>query len=162
MKQLCVLISLVGLACGASGSAEPTPAASQEARSSSTRASPMRGTAWVIFGADTVVAEVARTADERAQGLMHRDAVPDGTGMLFVFDEPDIRSFWMQNTYVALDVAFMDSGYRITEIQQMEPETTELHTSQQPSLVALEVRKGWFAEQGIEAGARAHIVFGAR
>ena len=43
-------------------------------------------TALVIFGSDTVRAEVARTAEERGNGLMFRDAVPDGTGMLFVWD----------------------------------------------------------------------------
>jgi uncharacterized membrane protein (UPF0127 family) len=162
MKRMSALLCLTGLACSASGNAEPRPASTQEAGATTTRAVPMRGTAWVIFGSDTVVAEVARTADERAQGLMNREAVPDGTGMLFVFDEPDVRSFWMRDTFVALDVAFMDSGYRITEIQQMEPETTELHTSKQPALVALEVRKGWFAEHGIGPGDRAEIVFGAR
>ena len=78
---------------------------------------PPAATALVIFGSDTVRAEVASTAAARGQGLMYRDAVPEGTGMLFVFDREALRSFWMQNTYVALDVAFIDANFTIVDIQ---------------------------------------------
>lgn len=123
---------------------------------------PAAGTAWVIFGADTVVAEVARTPDERAEGLMYRQEVPDGTGMLFVFEDNTIRSFWMQNTYVALDIAYMDASFVVVDIQQMEPLTTDAHQSTTPAMFALEVRQGWFGEKGIGVGARAEVVFGVR
>lgn len=123
---------------------------------------PEAGKAWVVFGADTVVAEVASTPDERAQGLMYRQEVPDGTGMLFVFEDTSIRSFWMQNTYVALDIAFLNAAFVVVDIQQMEPQTTDPHESTAAAMFALEVRKGWFAEQGIRVGAQARIVFGVR
>ncbi|MGD2069730.1 MAG: DUF192 domain-containing protein, partial [Gemmatimonadota bacterium] len=110
--------------------------------------------------ADTVVAEVARTAEERSRGLMYRDDVPDGTGMLFVFDRPDVQSFWMENTYVPLDIAFMDASFRVVDIQQMEAESTDIHESAAPAMFALEVRLGWLEEQGIEVGDVAEIVFG--
>lgn len=121
---------------------------------------PPAGYAWVIFGADTVVAEVAATADERAQGLMYREEVPDGTGMLFVFQDSQPRSFWMANTYVPLDIAYMDPSYRVVDIVAMEPLVTESYPSDAPAMFALEVRQGWFAAQGIGVGARANIVFG--
>jgi len=121
---------------------------------------PAPGRAWVIFGADTVLAEVARTPEERTQGLMYRQEVPDGTGMLFVFDDNEVRSFWMQNTYAALDIAFLDPAFTVVDIQQMEPLTTDPHQSTAPAMFALEVRKGWLAEHGIELGARAEVVFG--
>jgi hypothetical protein len=124
------------------------------------RVRPAPGRAWVIFGADTVVAEVARTPEQRAEGLMYRQELPDGTGMLFVFEENEVRSFWMQNTYVALDIAFLDPGFTIVDIQQMAPMTTENHDSTAPAMFALEVRQGWFAERGIAVGARAQVVFG--
>ena len=123
---------------------------------------PPAGYAWVIFGADTVVAEVAATADERAQGLMYRDEVPDGTGMLFVFQDSQPRSFWMANTYVALDIAYMDPSYRIVDIIAMDPLVTDSYPSDAPAMFALEVRQGWFAEQGIAVGAQANIVFGVQ
>ena len=116
-------------------------------------------TALVVFGRDTVRAEVANTAESRGRGLMYRDAVPDGTGMLFVFDREAERSFWMQNTYVALDVAFIDANFRIVDIQQMEPETTDIHDGARPAMFALEVRQGWFAEKGIAVGDRCELIF---
>lgn len=84
----------------------------------------------------------------------------DGTGMIFVFDEPQVRSFWMQNTYVALDIAFLDVSLRIVDIQQMEPESTDPHESAARAMFALEVPKGWFAAHGVEVGDQAELEFG--
>ena len=120
---------------------------------------PTAATALVVFGSDTVRAEVANTAATRSQGLMYRDEVPDGTGMLFVFDREAERSFWMQNTYVALDVAFIDANFRIVDIQQMEPETADIHNGVRPAMFALEVRQGWFGERGIAVGDRCEFIF---
>ncbi|MDH3205963.1 MAG: DUF192 domain-containing protein [Gemmatimonadota bacterium] len=121
---------------------------------------PPAGHAWVIFGADTVIAEVAATSDERAEGLMYREDVPDGTGMLFVFPDNQVRSFWMANTYVALDIAYMDPSFRVVDIVAMEPLITESYPSAAPSMYGLEVRQGWFAAKDIRVGTQAHIVFG--
>jgi len=154
---------LVGVACTPADG--DTPEARTEAPAASPQASaprPAPDHAWVIFGADTVVAEVARTADQRAEGLMYRQELPDGVGMLFVFETSEVRSFWMQNTYVALDIAYMDASFTIVDIQQMEPLTTDPHESRGPAMFALEVRKGWFAERGIRIGDRAEVVFGLR
>lgn len=164
-----MLLCIGASACADAGAVPPgagdasetsvaTPAA--ESETSDRRALPPAGHAWVIFGADTVVAEVAATADERAQGLMYRDEVPDGTGMLFVFQDSQPRSFWMANTYVALDIAYMDPSYRIVDVIAMEPEVTDSYPSDAPAMFALEVRQGWFGEQGIGVGAQANIVFG--
>ena len=79
--------------------------------------------------------------------------------MLFVFDREAERSFWMQNTYVALDVAFIDANFRIVDIQQMEPESTDIHHGARPAMFALEVRQGWFAEKDIAVGDRCELIF---
>jgi len=123
---------------------------------------PPRGEAWVIFGPDTVRAEVASTAGQREQGLMYREVVEAGTGMLFVFENEAVRSFWMKNTFVPLDIAYLDSSMRIVDIQQMAPRTEELYESSDPAMFALEVPQGWFEEQGIREGDTAEIVFGPR
>jgi uncharacterized protein len=141
------------------------PAASAGAAAATPDAStamPPAGHAWVIFGADTVLAEVAATAEERADGLMYRDDVPDGTGMLFVFEDSQPRSFWMANTYVALDIAYMDPSYRIVDIIAMEPLVTDSYPSDKPAMFGLEVRQGWFGELGIGVGDQARIVFGVQ
>ena len=121
---------------------------------------PAPGRAWVIFGADTVVAEIASTPEQREQGLMDRSAVPDGTGMLFVFNRSEERSFWMKDTHVALDIAFFDDANTIVGIKQMEPLDETLTDSDVATALVLEVRKGWFAENGIGEGATAEVVFG--
>jgi len=117
------------------------------------------GAALVILGNDTVNAEVARTSQERSKGLMDREEVPDGTGMLFVFEREASRTFWMQDTFVSLDIAFLDSSMAIIDIQQMESGSGEVYDSAAPAKFALEVRKGWFAEHGIVEGLKAEIIF---
>lgn len=148
------------LACRANGAgseAQPGPEASEAAMAPG----PGRDLAWVIFGADTVRAEVARTPDQRSQGLKDRDFLAPGTGMIFVFGDEEVRSFWMQDTFIPLDIAYMDANARIIDIQQMEPQTTRLYTSSGPAMFALEVPEGWFAEMEIAVGAQAEIVFGS-
>jgi uncharacterized membrane protein (UPF0127 family) len=121
---------------------------------------PPPGHAWVIFDADTVLAEVARTPEERERGLMYRENLASGRGMLFVFPEAQVRSFWMSNTFIPLDIAYMDPELRIVDIKAMEPESLESVPSAAPAQFALEVPQGWFEEKGIAIGAVARIVFG--
>ncbi len=115
--------------------------------------------ALVIFGNDTVRAEVANTSALRSRGLMDREELPNGTGMLFVWENEGMRSFWMRNTLVALDVAFIDRDFEIVDIQQMEPETTNTHNGANPAMYALEVPQGWFTENGITVGDRCEVIF---
>jgi uncharacterized membrane protein (UPF0127 family) len=154
--------TFAGVACapGDDGSARAAASTLVAEAAPPSGALPPAGHAWVIFGADTVVAEVASTSDERAEGLMYREEVPDGTGMLFVFPDSQVRSFWMANTYVPLDIAYMNPSFRIVDIVAMEPLTTESHASAAPAMYGLEVRQGWYAEKDIRVGAQAQIVFG--
>ena len=93
---------------------------------------------------------------------MFREHLEPGHGMLFVFDDTRTRSFWMRNTYIPLDIAFLDAEFQIVDIQQMEPETEEFYESRQPAMFALEVPQGWFAERGIQEGDQVSVVFGPR
>ena len=101
----------------------------------------------------TISAEVADEDAERQQGLMHRDSLPENHGMLFVYPEERTLSFWMRNTRIPLDIAFIDQAGRIVDIQQMAPQSDEQHRSAEPAMYALEMRQGWFADHGIEVGA---------
>jgi uncharacterized membrane protein (UPF0127 family) len=114
----------------------------------------------VIFGADTVVAEVARTTEEKERGLMFRDELPDGTGMLFLFDDEEIQSLWMQNVHFSIDVAFLDASMRVVDIQQLEAETTDIHSSARRAMFCLELPLGWLAAHGVAVGDVAQIVLG--
>lgn len=160
-------VTFLAASCGASGGNEADRGLSASERqgdpgpaAQAVAAQPVAGTAWVIFGADTVVAEVARSESERAQGLMYRESLGEDAGMLFVFPDAALRSFWMQNTYIALDIAFMDPAFRIVDIQQMEPMTTDPHDSRGPAMFALEVNQGWFEAHGVRVGDTPEVVFG--
>jgi uncharacterized membrane protein (UPF0127 family) len=91
---------------------------------------------------------------------MYREELEEGRGMLFVFERAELRSFWMQNTYIPLDIAYIDAGRAIVDILAMEPLSDDLYESSRPALFALEVPQGWFAAKGISVGAKAEIVFG--
>jgi len=101
-----------------------------------------------------VDAEVASTHAHRQTGLMYRFSLPPEAGMLFVFAVPQQLSFWMRNTYVPLSIAFVDAGGRIVNIEDMTPQDERSKWSTGPALYALEMRKGWFAQKGIRAGAK--------
>lgn len=104
-------------------------------------------------GGRALEVELAATPAARRDGLMFRTSVPRGRGMLFVFKEAELLSFWMRNTLVPLDVAFADETGRIFQIERMEAESEEAHESTRPARYALEVPAGWFRENGITAGA---------
>jgi len=120
---------------------------------------PVQGRAWVILGSDTVRAEVAETPEARQRGLMHRTTLPEGEGMLFVFSSMEVRSFWMRDTLLPLDIAFLDDRLVILDVQEMAPGSDRLHVSSGPAMFALEVPGGWFQARGIGPGTQARIVF---
>jgi uncharacterized protein len=154
------LVTAVTAVLLALAACESRPAESTGGSNSGPR--PPQGYAWVIFGADTVRAEVADTPEKQQQGLMFRDELDAGSGMLFVFDAETIQSFWMRDTHVPLDIAFLDRALVVVDIQQMEPMTEDLHRSAAPAMFALEVPEGWFEQEGIEPGQLARMVFGRR
>jgi uncharacterized membrane protein (UPF0127 family) len=97
-------------------------------------------------------AELARSEQERARGLMYRKSLEDGKGMLFIFDRDQVMSFWMKNTLVPLSIAFIASDGRILEIKDMEPLNLSTISSERSVRYALEVPQGWFSRAGIAIG----------
>jgi len=96
--------------------------------------------------------EVADTDPSRMQGLMHRQELPQNTGMLFVFPWSEQQSFWMRDTHIPLDVAFADAHGRILNIETGHPLSEQKMLSQGPAMYVLEVPKGWFMLRGLEPG----------
>jgi uncharacterized membrane protein (UPF0127 family) len=101
-----------------------------------------------------VLVEVVSSPRERARGLMYRQHLPVDAGMLFLFENESIQSFWMKNTLIPLDIAYLDGDLRIVDIQQMEPRTTETHPSAAPAQYALEMNVGWFERNSVTIGDR--------
>jgi len=99
-----------------------------------------------------VTVELARTDEERALGLMFRKNLPDGQGMLFVFDRDQQMSFWMKNTVIPLSIAFIASDGHILEIKDMQPNDINSVKSSRSVRYALEVPQGWFSRVNVKAG----------
>lgn len=99
-------------------------------------------------------AEVARTPEQRATGLMHRTALGASEGMLFVFERPGVQCFWMKNTLLPLSIAYLEDDGTIVNIAEMQPRSLDSHCSARPVRLALEMNAGWFAKRGVKAGSR--------
>jgi uncharacterized membrane protein (UPF0127 family) len=103
-------------------------------------------------GPVSVKAELARTQAERAKGLMYRKKLDDGRGMLFIFDREEPLSFWMENTYIPLSIAFIAADGRIVEIRDMRPLDLSSVKSSRSVRYALEVPQGWFDRVNVKPG----------
>lgn len=100
----------------------------------------------------TVAAEIAEKTEDRNHGFMERKTIPDGTGMLFVFEKDQILSFWMKNTPHPLSIAYIDSKGKIREIYDMTPYSLSSIISTVSVRYALEVPQGWYKKNGITVG----------
>lgn len=97
--------------------------------------------------------EIAETIDEHQQGLMNRETLEENQGMVFVFPRTVPRSsFWMKNTSIPLDIAFVNESGTIVDIQQMEPFDKKHTTCTQPHRYVVEVNQNWFNKHGIKTG----------
>ena len=99
-----------------------------------------------------VKAEIAEKAEDRNHGYMERKNIPDGTGMLFVFEKDQILSFWMKNTPHPLSIAYIDSKGKIRNIYDMTPYSLSSIISTVSVRYALEVPQGWYKKNGITEG----------
>lgn len=106
----------------------------------------------------TVTLEVADTEEERRKGLMNRRSLEKDHGMLFVFPDKRVRTFWMKNTYVPLDMIFIAENSTIVDIQQADPEPNtpeeelQRYTSSDPAKYVIEVNQGFSERKNIEIG----------
>ena len=96
--------------------------------------------------------ELADTYIKRELGLMNRKSLSKDTGMLFKFPYISRQSFWMKDTYIPLDIAFLDEKGKILQIESMAPLSTRPITSKDNCKYALEVNKGWFKDNDIKIG----------
>ncbi|MGC6456656.1 MAG: DUF192 domain-containing protein [Coraliomargaritaceae bacterium] len=107
------------------------------------------------LGGVPIYLQLALTDSEQAQGLMHRPSLDPNHGMLFVFQNAQARAFWMRNTQIPLDLAYLDPSGTILEIHKLYPfdERPVPSRSKQISLV-LEMNRGWFNANKINIGSQ--------
>jgi len=140
-----ILVLLTALLAAAPAQALMAPP--EPAKDTLTIARPADGKTWDI------AVEIAATPAAREHGLMNRRIVPQGTGMLFVYDRPQPVNMWMRNTLVPLDMLFFDPSGRIVFIHEraIPGDETAIGPSQ-PVCGALEIGGSEVERLGIRIG----------
>ena len=108
----------------------------------------------------TITIEVADDAAERANGLMFREELPADHGMLFLYPQEQILSFWMKNTFIPLDILFFDADGVFVSSTTMQPCTGDpckSYLSATPAQYALEVPAGFTQKYAVGKGWRCRL-----
>lgn len=110
----------------------------------------------------TVLAlELALTPEEISQGLMFRPSLAEDSGMLFIFPEPRYPSFWMLNTFIPLDLVFLDASGNVVHVHEnarpCPAEPCPRYVPDEPAKAVLEINAGAAARFGLSEGARVRV-----
>lgn len=102
----------------------------------------------------TIIADLAKTEEERTQGLMFRNTLNDDQGMLFVFEQEEFYSFWMKNMNFAIDILWLDRQKRIVHLEQNVPpckkEPCPTYAPDLPAKYVLELKAGSIEKRKLE------------
>jgi uncharacterized membrane protein (UPF0127 family) len=144
-----LLAAVTGLACGAAGKqASPTPAPAAAPSETGPRARMPSGAVYRL--------DLAKTPEEQAQGLMFRESLPDGYGMLFLFPDVSVHKFWMKNTMVALDMIWLDAAGKVLFVNADTPpckaDPCPSYGPDGPASAVLEIAGGMAAKEKIVSG----------
>lgn len=104
-------------------------------------------------GAPRLDVEFALVPEHQERGLMYRTALPDEQGMLFTWGDERVRTFWMHNTCIPLDMLFVAADGTIAGIQEQVPTLNDSPRSVPcPAAHVLEVNAGWTRSHGVKPG----------
>lgn len=111
---------------------------------------------YVVLKGERFTVELADTGEKQALGLMFRDHLADDHGMLFRFPGEAMRSFWMKNTRIPLDIFYFDSNRQLVSVaenaQPCRSQRCPPYPSAAPARYVLELRAGKAAELGVRPG----------
>ena len=113
-----------------------------------------------------LVLDAAETVEQQAYGLMNRKKMAVDDGMIFIFPEANPREFWMKDTLIDLDIAYVGATGSVIDIQNMKAMTSVLQTnlptypSKGPALYAIEMNSGWFKKNGFPVGTQLKLLPG--
>lgn len=153
-RTAALLLTAALLACSPQPAAEATPAAEtgQPARHPVSGLAVIPLTVTTDRGQYRFMVEVAATAAEQQKGMMFRTAMAPDEGMIFPNAVPQVRSFWMKNTVIPLDIIYIGPDRRVLNIVRGEPYNETSIPSAGPVINVLELNAGRSAELGIEPG----------
>lgn len=159
MKRLAfLLLGLIAAACSPQSAADAGPATIVASTAAAAQRHPESGLTVIPLsvvtdrGTQRFRAEVAATAAQQQKGLMFRTALGPDEAMIFPNDVPQVRSFWMKNTVIPLDIIFIGPDRRILNIVAGEPYSLDSLPSAGPVINVLEIAGGRAAELGIKPG----------
>ena len=120
------------------------------------------GAPWVEVGGARYTVEIADDDAERARGLMFRDAMDDGHGMLFIHETQEPLAYWMKNTRIALDILYFDDDRRLVSQRRGVPpcslgDACPNYPSGAPARYVLELNAGHAERLGLEDGAELRL-----
>jgi uncharacterized membrane protein (UPF0127 family) len=111
---------------------------------------------YVTLKNERFIVELAETSEKQALGLMFREQMPDDHGMLFLFPGEAMRSFWMKNTRIPLDIFYFDQELKLVSVSKnTKPCRTQRcpsYPSTGPAKYVLELNAGKAAELGVKTG----------
>ena len=104
------------------------------------------------LGSHDFTLEIADSEPKRETGLMYRKSMPDDHGMIFIFPDSEVRQFYMANTKIPLDIAFIDAGGNVVSVKSMQPMDLRITSSDSPAKYAIEMNLGEAATIGLNVG----------
>jgi uncharacterized membrane protein (UPF0127 family) len=112
----------------------------------------------VELGGKRFKVEIADTQEKQALGLMFRDSMPADEGMIFLFPNEALRSFWMKNTRIPLDIMYFDKDLKMVSVSADTPpcrvSRCPSYLSSKPAMYVLELNAGTASELGVGPGDR--------
>ncbi len=113
---------------------------------------------WVELGGQRYKVEIADDDAERARGLMFRDELAAGHGMIFIHDREEPQAYWMKNTRIPLDILYFDNARKLVAQQRDVPpcsagDACPPYPSNAPARYVLELNAGEAAKLKLENGA---------
>lgn len=155
--SIAVAAAVASQGCGGPASQGGRP---PEAAPSTASAAPSEGPgpAVLLPSGLQIRSELARTEEERAQGLMYRAEMPKDAGMVFLFDSEDVRPFWMKNCHFPLDIVHTRSDGTVVDVlENVPPCAADPCPSYPPAAkgdTVLELNAGVARANGVRAGAK--------
>ena len=120
------------------------------------------GEPWVELAGERYVVEIADDDAERQRGLMFRDSLPQGSGMLFIHEREEPQAYWMKNTRIPLDILYFDASLALVSQQRDVPPCSAgnacpPYPSGRPARYVLELNAGEAARLGLTDGMRLRL-----
>ncbi len=144
----------IGLSLGCNKPPPPVTATAQsQGQQPSVAFYPSSGSPWLVK------VELAKNDSERSRGLMYRRELAKDSGMLFLFEAPEIRRFWMRNTYLPLDIIFLNERKVVVGIEENTVPLDETSRGpDQPAQYVVEVLAGEARKHGVHVGSRVEFL----